>query len=231
MLGAGSAGVAATAFGSLGGQLEPSTIGGLPNWRDIDRISKPTGVPLLLGWSANDIDWGWQSLPDTFGVTEGEPWAQLAVGRDFVIARVETIVSPTSEEIASWRDDPSANEEFLTMEGASAALVHRQSPISSPGWPTVSAGIPDARRCRCRCWRSAAPCGTCPAVSALTAAPDPAPPFGLGARRNEYVRGSGHTCSHMSCCRSWAQKPSLIDQRGRRQWRCRGMLRRSSTGE
>ena len=116
VLGAGSAGVAVTAFGSLGGQLEPSTIGGLPNWRDIDRIGEPTGVPLWLGWSANGIDWGWQSLPDTFGVTEGEPWAQLAVGRDFVIARVETIVSPTPEEIASWRDDPSADEEFLAME-------------------------------------------------------------------------------------------------------------------
>ena len=116
VLGAGSAGVAITAFGSLGGQLEPSAIGGLPNWRDGDRIGEPTGVPLWLGWSANDIDWGWQSLPDAFGVTEGEPWAQLAVGRDFVIARVETIVSPTSEEIASWRDDPSADEEFLAAE-------------------------------------------------------------------------------------------------------------------
>ena len=115
-LGAGPAGVALTAFPSLGGQLEPSTIGGLPNWRDIDRISEPTGVPLWLGWSANDIDWGWQSLPDAFGVTEGEAWAELAVGRDFVIARVETIVSPTSHEIASWRDDPSADEEFLAME-------------------------------------------------------------------------------------------------------------------
>ena len=100
---AGSAGVAMTAFPSLDGQLEASTIGGLPVWRDFDRISEPTDVPLWLGSSADGIDWGWQSLPDAFGITEGEPWAQLAVGRDFVIARVETMISPTPEELAAWQ--------------------------------------------------------------------------------------------------------------------------------
>ena len=115
-LAAGPAGVALTAFGSLGGQLEASTIGGLPVWRDFDRISEPTDVPLWLGWSADGTDWGWQSLPDTFGITKGEAWADLAVGRDFVIARIETFVSPTAEEIASWRDDHSAYEEFLAMD-------------------------------------------------------------------------------------------------------------------
>ena len=115
-LAAGSAGVALTAFPSLGGQLEASTIGGLPVWRDFGRISEPTDVALWLGWSADGTDWGWQSLPDAFGVTEGEAWAELAVGRDFVIARVETFVSPTAEEIASWRDDRSAYEEFLAMD-------------------------------------------------------------------------------------------------------------------
>ena len=115
-LAAGSAGVAITAFPSLAGQLEASTIGGLPVWRDLDRVDQPADVPLWLGWSADGTDWGWQNLPDAFGITEGEPWAQLAVGRDFAIARVETIVSPTSEEIASWRDDPSAHEEFLALE-------------------------------------------------------------------------------------------------------------------
>ena len=102
-LAAGSAGVAMTAFPSLGGQLEASTIRGLSNWRDFDRISEPTDVPLWIGWSADGIDWGWQSLPDAFGIAEGEAWAQLAVGRDFVIARVETIISPTSEELAAWQ--------------------------------------------------------------------------------------------------------------------------------
>ena len=113
---AGSAGVAATAFPSLGGQLEASTIGGLPRWRDRNRVGELPGVPLWLGWSADGIDWGWQSLPDAFGITEGEPWAQLAVGRDFVIARVETIVSPTPEEIASWAVSEAAYEESLAME-------------------------------------------------------------------------------------------------------------------
>ena len=117
MLAAGPAGVAATAFPSLGGQLEASTIGGLPVWRDLDRISEPTGVPLWLGWSADGTDWGWQSLPDAFGITEGEPWAQLAVGRDFVIARVETVIAPTPEELAAARPEHTrASNESLDGE-------------------------------------------------------------------------------------------------------------------
>ena len=115
-LAAGPAGVAATAFDSLRGQLEAGTIGGLPVWRDPDRTDPLPDAPLWVGWSADGADWGWQSLPEVFGVTEGEPWAELAVGRDFVIARVETIVVPTPEEISSWRDDPSTYEEFLAME-------------------------------------------------------------------------------------------------------------------
>ena len=115
-LAAGPAGVAATAFDSLRGQLEAGTIGGLPVWRDPDRTDPLPDAPLWVGWSADGADWGWQSLPEAFGVTEGEPWAELAVGRDFVIARVETIVVPTPEEISSWRDDPSTYEEFLAME-------------------------------------------------------------------------------------------------------------------
>ena len=102
-LAAGPAGVAATAFPSLNGQLEVGAIGGLPTWRDIDRTDPLPDVPLWVGWSADGADWGWQSLPDTFGVTEGEAWAQLAVGRDFVIARVETFVVPTPEEVAEDR--------------------------------------------------------------------------------------------------------------------------------
>ena len=89
-LAAGPAGVAATAFPSLDGQLEAGAIGGLPAWRDHDRIGEPTGVALWLGFSADGTDWGWQRLPDALGITRGEPSAQLAVGRDFVIARVET---------------------------------------------------------------------------------------------------------------------------------------------
>ena len=115
-LAAGPAGVAATAFGSLGGQLEAGTIGGLPVWRDPDRTDPLPDAPLWVGWSTDGADWGWQGLPDAFGITEGEPWAELAVGRDFVIARVETIVVPTPEETASMREDPSEYEEYLATE-------------------------------------------------------------------------------------------------------------------
>ncbi len=103
-LAAGQAGVAMTAFPSLEGQLEASTIGGLPVWRDFERVPEPTGVHLWLGWSTDGIRWGWQDLPDAFGITEGEPWAQLGVGRDFVIARVETITVPAPDEIIEDRD-------------------------------------------------------------------------------------------------------------------------------
>lgn len=103
-LAAGPAGVAATAFPSLDGQLEAGTIIGLPVWRDPDRVDEPTDVPLWVGWSVDGTDWGWQSLPDAFATTEGEPWAQLGVGRDFVIARVETITVPTTGELAERRD-------------------------------------------------------------------------------------------------------------------------------
>ncbi len=115
-LAAGPAGVAVTAFGSLGGQLEAGTIFGLPEWRDPDRTDPLPDAPLWVGWSASGADWGWQRLPDAFEITEGEPWAELAVGRDFVIARVETIVVPTPEETASMREDPSEYEEYLAME-------------------------------------------------------------------------------------------------------------------
>ena len=115
-LAAGPAGVAVTAFDSLGGQLEEGAIGGLPKWRDPDRTDPLPDAPLWVGWSADGADWGWQSLPDAFGITAGEPWAELAVGRDFVIARVETILVPTPEETASMREDPSEYEEYLAME-------------------------------------------------------------------------------------------------------------------
>ena len=42
-----------------------------------------------VGWSADGASWGWQTMVDAFDITDGEPWAQLAVGQDFVIARVE----------------------------------------------------------------------------------------------------------------------------------------------
>ena len=43
-----------------------------------------------VGWSADGTAWGWESLADAFGIDDGEIWAEFAVGRDFVIARVVT---------------------------------------------------------------------------------------------------------------------------------------------
>ena len=43
-----------------------------------------------VGWSADGTAWGWQSLTDAFGIKDGDIWAEFAVGRGFVIARVAT---------------------------------------------------------------------------------------------------------------------------------------------
>ena len=46
------------------------------------------------GWSADGTAWGWQVIADAFGIEDGEPWAEFAVGADFVLARVQTIQIP-----------------------------------------------------------------------------------------------------------------------------------------
>ena len=42
-----------------------------------------------VGWSADGSAWGWQTMADAFGIDNASVWAQLAVGGDFVIARVD----------------------------------------------------------------------------------------------------------------------------------------------
>lgn len=58
---------------------------------------------MWVGWSADGVDWGWQTLADAFG-NEGfrpdDAWVQLAVGDGFVVARVQDfsdISSPNPE--------------------------------------------------------------------------------------------------------------------------------------
>ncbi len=52
-------------------------------------------VPMIwVGWSAEGTAWGWQLMADAFGIADGEPWAEFAVGADFVLARVQTIEAP-----------------------------------------------------------------------------------------------------------------------------------------
>ena len=48
-----------------------------------------------VGWSADGSAWGWQTMADAFGIDNASVWAELAVGGDFVIARVDA----TQEEV------------------------------------------------------------------------------------------------------------------------------------
>lgn len=78
----------------------------------------PTGVPpIWLGWSADGDRWGWQDAAEGFGLAAGEGIAPaaLAVGDDFVLARVnsfdiaeamEMADSPDAED--SWTGPPSS---------------------------------------------------------------------------------------------------------------------------
>ena len=49
--------------------------------------------PTWIGWSAGGTDWGWQDAADAFGIdtADGHPWVTLAVGDDFVLARVDVV--------------------------------------------------------------------------------------------------------------------------------------------
>ena len=49
---------------------------------------------IWVGWSAEGTAWGWQLMADAFGIDDGEPWAEFAVGGDFVLARVQVIEVP-----------------------------------------------------------------------------------------------------------------------------------------
>lgn len=55
-----------------------------------------------LGWSADGSHWGWQAVTDAFDIDdEGEPWVELAVGGDFVIAQVQIFPPPEPSEATS----------------------------------------------------------------------------------------------------------------------------------
>ena len=50
-----------------------------------------------IGWSADGAGWGWQNAADAFGIDTGgiyPPPIELAVGNDFVLARVEVLDGP-----------------------------------------------------------------------------------------------------------------------------------------
>ena len=73
----------------------------------IDPVGDDYQPEMWVGWSADGVDWGWQTLADAFG-SEGfrpdDAWVQLAVGDGFVLARVE--VFPESSSSPSDGDYP-----------------------------------------------------------------------------------------------------------------------------
>ena len=76
-----------------------------------------------VGWSADGAEWGWQTAAEAFGVDIGDDvWAQLAVGEDFVLARVDAV------ETAS----PVANSGLDGSDQASSELLARRT--QPPRW-------------------------------------------------------------------------------------------------
>ena len=59
---------------------------------------------IWVGWSADGVDWGWQTLADALGSEtfgSADPWAELAVGDGFVLAQVND-VSDTGQLSERW---------------------------------------------------------------------------------------------------------------------------------
>jgi hypothetical protein len=80
---------------------------------------------IWVGWSADGTAWGWQLMADAFGMEDGDPWAEFAVGGDFVLARVQTI--KIGEVLASdgsegGPTDIAATEETESSGSASGSI-------------------------------------------------------------------------------------------------------------
>ena len=64
---------------------------------------RPEQLEAWVGWSAGGTDWGWQTLSDAFGLaglTDVEKEftnVELAVGNDFVLARVQAYQADPSD--------------------------------------------------------------------------------------------------------------------------------------
>lgn len=72
---------------------------------------RPQQVEAWVGWSANGADWAWQTLSEAFGLTDLSDAEKeftsvdLAVGNDYLIARVEVGVVDPSETPSENGDD------------------------------------------------------------------------------------------------------------------------------
>ncbi len=85
---AGPAGLAATARTSF---LDATAMGSFdPDATpDRDAVEESLGPEATwVGWSPDGTEWEWQTMADAFGSRGGWALAELAVGRDFVLARV-----------------------------------------------------------------------------------------------------------------------------------------------
>lgn len=84
----GPAGLAATARTSF---LDATAMGSFDPEAtlDSDTVEESLGPEATwVGWSPDGTEWEWQTMADAFGSRGGWAWAELAVGRDFVLARV-----------------------------------------------------------------------------------------------------------------------------------------------
>ena len=84
----GPAGLAATARTTFIDVANLESLGA-DETRGTDTMEESFGPEAtLVGWSPDGTEWQWQTMADAFGSRGGWAWAELAVGRDFVLARV-----------------------------------------------------------------------------------------------------------------------------------------------
>ena len=87
-------------FGELAVGPAGLTATALPAVNDATNASEPRGMwswvapDVLVGWSVDGVEWAWDTVDEAFGISEGVPSFQLAVGSDFVLAIVEVHQEP-----------------------------------------------------------------------------------------------------------------------------------------
>ena len=95
----------------------------------------PTGMPpIWIGWSADGERWGWQDAAEAFGLAEGEgltPFS-LAVGSDFVIARVSSF---DVAEAMAMAESPDAAQSQSGPPSSWRARWFIAEPTASSGKP------------------------------------------------------------------------------------------------
>ena len=84
-LAAGPAGLTAAALPSVNNVTGPEAPHDPWPW---------AGLDVMVGWSAQGVEWQWQTMDDAFGVSKGEPYLRLAVGEDFILAHVVIYEEP-----------------------------------------------------------------------------------------------------------------------------------------